>query len=70
MRPLNMVTLYISCRKLPKLDYASMTDPKVTCYIKEQKEPSWSCVGSTEAQMNTPDPDFTKTLDINHHFEK
>jgi hypothetical protein len=42
MRPLNLVTLFIGCRKLPKLDYASMSDPKVTCYIKEQKEPNWS----------------------------
>ena len=66
MRPLNMVKLYISCRKLPRLDYTSATDPKVVVYIKEEQEVNWSKVGETEALMNSCNPDFTETLDINY----
>jgi hypothetical protein len=66
MRPLNMVKLYISCRKLPKLDYASATDPKVVVFIREEKETAWSKVGSTEALMNSYNPDFSETLDVNY----
>lgn len=65
-----MVTLYFSCRHLVNLDVASLTDPLVKCFIREDKCPEWSFVGQTETLNNTLNPIFNTSLKINYYFEK
>ena len=47
-KPLNMVTMYISCRNLVNLDLTSLTDPLVKVYVREEKFPTWTFLGATE----------------------
>jgi Ca2+-dependent lipid-binding protein len=69
-KPLNMVTMYISCRNLINLDMTSLTDPLVKVFVREDKNKQWAILGQTEVQQNTLNPNFTKSICVNYFFEK
>lgn len=59
---INMVTLYLSCKNLPNLDYGSETDPFIRVYIREDHgkevvaDSDWNLLGQTETQQNVLNP--------------
>ena len=73
---INMVTLYLSCKNLPNLDYGSETDPFIRVYIREDNgkedvaDSDWNLLGQTETQQNVLNPQFTDTIKLNYYFQR
>ena len=56
------VQLFVSCRSLKKMDRGSESDPYVRLMQHDQTRNAWVDIGTTEQQMNTPNPDFAKSI--------
>ncbi|KAL4488542.1 hypothetical protein ABPG72_013110 [Tetrahymena utriculariae] len=51
---------YLSCVRLPKMDYISKTDPAIYCYLIKDNEPEF--IHKTEVIADDQDPQFAKPL--------
>ena len=73
-KPVNMVNLVISCRRLKNLDFGTdMSDPLCEVFIKEENSCGmpceWSVVDRTETIQNELNPNFTKWIKLPYMFE-
>jgi hypothetical protein len=48
IKPLNSLTLFISCQNLAKMDAMSETDPLCKVYVRENELQDWTFVSATE----------------------
>eukprot|EP01083_Nonionella_stella_P054854 144770_1 len=64
--------LFLSCTNLPKLDLMSPSDPFIVIYHKmeKDKDKSYEEIAKTELIQDNPNPEFTKPIIIDYHFEE
>merc|ERR1719474_625005 len=62
--------IFISCRNLPKMDINSPSDPFVVVSQKNEKTGRFAELLKTEIVMDNNDPEFTKQIHIDYHFEE
>jgi hypothetical protein len=62
------VELFFGCRKLANTDVMSISDPKINVY-KLLQNGIRSKIFETEMLMDTSNPDFTKSLNLDYKFE-
>ena len=60
--------LSFSCSDLPNLDKESKSD--VFCVLWEQKGAQRKKCGQTECILDSLNPEFVTTLDVNYRFEE
>lgn len=59
--PTDVLSIHISCEKLPDLDVFSKSDPVCYVYTKHSKQDkNWIKMGETEQINNNLNPEFVK----------
>lgn len=64
------VNIFVSCRKLRKLDTFSDSDPTCFMYLFNQVSQKWVKQGHTEQIMNSLNPNFSTSFTMDYYFEK
>ena len=64
----NVVSLTFACEDLPNLDTFTRTDGMVVLYQKSGNQ--WMKLGQTEVIMDTMNPKWVKSFEVQYHFEK
>ncbi len=62
--------IFLSCTNLPKLDIGSPSDPFIVIYQKMDKDKTYHEIARTEMVKDNHNPDFTKQICIDYHFEE
>lgn len=62
------VNLFVSGRKLKKMDTFSQSDPR--CLLFEKKNGNWVKIGMTEQIKDNANPDFATAFSVSYFFEK
>jgi len=66
----NEIRLSIKCSKLPNVDgFLGKSDPRCDVYRKDDSNPSWFLVGSTEHIRNNPNPEFKTKIFTTYEFK-
>ncbi|SPQ94417.1 unnamed protein product (mitochondrion) [Plasmodiophora brassicae] len=64
------VELFLGLRNLPKMDYFGKTEAKVCVYVKDFRNATEICIGSTESVRNSLNPDYQSTFVLEYFFEE
>lgn len=64
----NIVSLSFSCENLPNLDTFTRTDGMVV--LSQKQGNVWMRLGKTEVIMDSLEPKWVKSFDVQYHFEK
>jgi len=67
---ISKVELYISCRSLINMDTFSKSDPFTVVYMRDNSSSAWVEILRTETIDDNLNPDFTKQVLLDYHFEK
>lgn len=63
------VSLWVSLRDVPRLDYLSESDPLVAISLQDEHG-TFKEIGRTEAMQNNPNPDFKAVVTLDYFFEE
>ena len=70
MKLCEQLELFLSCKNLPKLDVGSPSDPFIVIYEKRDKDSQYQEIAKTEMVKDNNNPEFTKPIIIDYHFEE